>query len=730
MYCRAWPALCVLAVLPAAGAAETVSFRNDVMAVLSRAGCNMGPCHGNLNGKGGFKLSLRGQDPEADFLTLTRDLLSRRIDRLRPENSLLLAKPTMTLAHEGGQRFHRDSREYSLLRAWIAAGTQPDPPGTPRLGKLDVTPRTTVLHHPADRVRLKVQATFSDGKVRDVTSLACFEPSNLLVRVAGDGLAVRSGFGESAILVRYLEKQAVVELAFVPARSGFVWKDTAADNYIDTHVFAKLKLLHMQPSEVCGDSEFLRRAYLDAIGVLPTASESRRFLADSNKDKRARLIDSLLERSEFADFWALKWSDLLRNEEKVLDTRGVRAFHRWIRRTIIDRKPLNEFARDLVAARGSTYTHPAANYYRALRDPQVRAEATAQVFLGVRLQCAKCHNHPFERWTQTDYHRLAAFFARVHYRILANKRKDTLDKHEFAGEQIVWMDRESELKHPVTGEVLRPRFLGAETPAFALRADRLSLLADWIARPDNPFFARAQVNRIWQHLIGRGIVDPGDDFRDSNPPVNPALLNALERDFVAHRFDLRHIVRTIMNSRTYQASARPTPTNKDDEINFARATVRPLQAEQLLDAIARVTGSRVGFDGIRAGTRAGQVPGVAGQGDGGRFLAVFGKPMRLLNCECERSDDTTLAQAFQLITGPVLNRLLREPDNRIGRLLARKRSLPDIIEELYLAALCRPPSPQERERMLAFVERAKDRRLALEDVLWGLINAKEFLVRR
>ena len=443
--------------------------------------------------------------------------------------------------------------------------------------------------------------------------MSCFEPSNLLAKVDGAGLAVRLGYGESAVLVRYLNRQAVVQLAFVPARPGFAWKNVPESNYIDHHVFAKLRTLRMQPSELSGDSEFLRRAYLDALGILPTPSETNRFLAEQRSDKRARLIDSLLERNEFADFWALKWSDVLRNEEKVLDARGVRMFHAWIRRAIIDNKPLNEFARELVAGRGSTYIHPAANYYRALREPYARAEATAQVFLGIRLQCAKCHNHPFDRWTQTDYHSLAAFFTRVQYRILENNRRDRLDKHEFDGEQIVYMAREGELTHPVTGEVLQPHFPGAKTPAFSPGADRLSALADWIARPDNPFFARAQVNRIWQHLLGKGIVDPGDDFRDSNPPINPNLLNALARDFVAHKFDLKHMVRTIMNSRTYQLSAIPTPTNQDDENNFARAVVRPLQAEQLLDAVSGVTGVRMSYPGTPRGTRAGQVAGVSGQ---------------------------------------------------------------------------------------------------------------------
>lgn len=718
---------------PAAPAETPVRFRTEVMAVLSRAGCNSGACHGNLNGKGGFKLSLRGQDAEADFVALTRDTLSRRLDRLRPRDSLLLAKATMALPHEGGQRFAPGSLEDRLLHRWMAEGAALDPASAARPVRLTVVPVARVLHDPTDRVQLTVQAAFSDGSHRDVTRLACYEPSNLLVRVDAAGLVTRLQHGESAVLVRYVDLQAVVRLAFVPARPGFVWKEVPEQNFIDRHVFARLRSLRVQPSELCPDSDFLRRAYLDGIGILPSPAEARRFLTSTSSNKRAELIDALLRRDEFADYWALKWSDLLRNEEKVLDARGVRLFHAWLRQGFIDGKPLDALARDLIAARGSSYRQPAANYYRALRDPYTRAEATGQVFLGVRLQCARCHNHPFDVWTQDDYHRFAAFFPRVQYRIVENNRRDRLDKHEFDGEQVVYLDRSSELTHPVTGQTLAPRYLGDGTPLPGQR-DRLAALADRVARPDNPHFARVQANRVWAHLVGRGIVDPVDDFRASNPPSNPELLDALAVDLATHRFDLRHLVRRIMNSRTYQLSAVPTPSNADDEGTFARALVRPLQAEQLLDALAAVTGVQPRFEGVPRGTRAGQLPGVGAhlrrRGDAEQFLAAFGKPERSLSCECERSEDTTLAQAFQLITGPILNHWLTEPNNRLGKALAADRPVPAILDELFLAGLCRLPTAEERRRATGLVEGAKDRRAALEDVLWGLINAKEFLLRR
>jgi hypothetical protein len=731
-------AACAALSLAGTSHAAPVSFRNEVMAVLSRGGCNAGACHGNQNGKNGFKLSLRGQDPDFDFNALTRDTLGRRTDRIHVAESLLLTKPTATVPHEGGKRFGTDSPEYDILRRWIGEGLKPDPDDAPRLLRLEVSPAKRVLVEPDVTASLKVTAFFSDGRSRDVTRLSVFDPSNLVARVSPDGSVERLATGETAILVRYLDHQVTAQLAFVPARPGFVWHDPPTTNDIDKHVFAKLQTLRIQPSELCAASVFVRRAYLDTVGLLPTADEARRFLADERPDKRARLIDELLDRPEFADFWALKWSDLLRNEEKVLDRKGVALFHDWIRRSILENKPFNEFARELIAARGSSYSNPPANYYRALRDPQTRAEATAQVFLGVRLQCARCHNHPFERWTQNDYHSLAAFFCRVDYRIVENNRKDRLDLHEFDGEQIIYQDRQGEVTHPRTHEVLKPHFLGADTPDFAPDADRLEALADWIARPDNPFFARAQVNRVWAHLLGRGIVDPIDDFRASNPPVNEPLLDFLSRDFVKHRFDLKHLVRTIMNSRTYQLSAVPNDNNRDDETNFSHAQVRSLQAEQLYDALTQVIGIESKFPGFPTGTHAGQLPGVTISAerrkrvvsDMDKFMTTFGKPVRSLSCECERSDDTTLNQAFQLITGELLNKMLAEPDNRLGRLLSERKTTPEILDEVYLAALSRPPSPKERPKALELINRAKDRRTALEDVLWGLVNAKEFLLRQ
>src|SRR5256884_454249 len=435
----------------------TVSFRNDVMAVMSKAGCSAGTCHGNKNGKGGFNVSLRGQDADLDYLTLTRDLFARRIDPLDAEQSLILLKATTQVAHEGGLRFKKGSQEYEILRRWIADVMPNDLTSAPRLERIAVTPMQKILVEPASEVQLQTQATFSDGTTRDVNSLAVYEPANGLARVSHDGLVQRQGAGETTVLVRYLQCQEPVRLAFVPARPAFVWVNPPVNNYIDEQVFAKLRTLRMNPSELCSDEVFIRRAYLDLLGILPTAEIGRAFMNQSASSsrrkeahfskseignrkseisKRARLIDRLLERPEFADFWALKWADLLRVEAHSLDQKGVQNFHHWIRQSVAQNKPLDQFVRELITARGSTYRSPAANYYRPNRDPLTRARSAGQLFLGTRLQCAECHNHPFDRWTQDDYYDWADLFARVKYKVIQNKREISSDEHEWNGEQI------------------------------------------------------------------------------------------------------------------------------------------------------------------------------------------------------------------------------------------------------------------------------------------------------
>jgi hypothetical protein len=721
-------------------APRPVSFRNEVMAVLSKAGCNTGPCHGNQNGKAGFKLSLRGEDAAFDLAALTRDMFARRVNPNEPEQSLLLLKATTQLAHEGGLRFRRDSPEYALLRDWIAGGARDDADTAPKLTRLHVTPMEKIVVEPAMEVPLRAEAFFSDGTRREVTSLAVYEPASTSVKVSHDGLVTRDAPVETTVLVRFLNQQVPARLAFIPARPGFVWRKTPANNFIDDHVFAKLQTLRLNAAALGTDGEFIRRASLDLLGLLPTADEARAFVADPRRHKRAQLVESLLARPEFAEFWALKWSDVLRNEEKVLDRKGVQAYYHWIRQSLVENKPLDQFVREIVSARGSTYQNPPANFYRANRDAVTRAEATAQLFLGTRLQCAKCHNHPFDRWTQADYYDWAEVFSRIQYKVLANNRRDDLDKHEFIGEQIVYLARDGGVTHPRTGKPATPRFLGEPSPSthHASRIthhDPLANLARWLTT--RPNFARAQVNWVWFHLMGRGLVDPIDDFRPTNPPSHPALLDELAEDFARHRFDLRRLIRLIMASRTYQVSPEPTPENADDTLNYSHALPRRLSAEQLLDTQHQVLGVPARFNGYPSGLRAAQLPGGSPvrrneikMGGAEKFLAMFGKPARLLACECERSSETTLGQTFQLISSPQLHSLLTHEDNRLAALLASGKSNAELVEELYWTALTRPPTATESSEGVKRLEHAPDKRAALEDIAWALLNAKEFVLRK
>jgi len=709
-----------------------VSFRREVMAVLSKAGCNAGMCHGNQNGKAEFKLSLRGEDPEFDYNVLTRDAFGRRTNPQEPDRSLILLKPTGQIAHEGGQRFKADSPEFKILREWIAGGLRSDLTDGPRITSLKVTPTEQILMAPKHELPLKVRAQFSDGTESDASSLAVYESANNLATIDHDGVVSLPRAGETTILVRYLEKQAAVRLALVPERTGWKWRAPRPATYIDKLVFRKLEQLRMNPSQLCNDSVYLRRVSLDLLGTLPTGEEARAFVADHRADKRERLVQQLLERPEFADFWALKWSDLLRNEERALDRKGSEAFHHWVRRSIAENKPLDAFAREIVSARGSTYLNPAANFYRANREAAPRAEAIAQLFLGTRLQCAQCHNHPFDRWTQEDYFDWARVFSPVQYKVLENRRQDSNDQHEFKGEQIVYVASKATLKNPRTGEPARPRLLGA-TPVQP-ESDPLEAAAAWIASSRQ--FARAQANRIWFHLMGRGIVDPIDDFRPTNPASNPELLEALTDDFIQHKYDLRWMIETIMRSSVYQFDAQPNESNRDDEANFSHANIRRLAAEQFLDCQSQVLGVAAAFDGYPEGTRATQLAGTRAERkrdhrtSSEQFLDVFGKPPRLLTCECERSNDTTMSQAFQLISGPTISRMLSRPDNRLGTLLKAKKEPGEIVEEFYWAALSRAPAAAELTKGVELLTRSKDQRAALEDIAWALLNSKEFVFRR
>ncbi|HET6408516.1 MAG TPA: DUF1549 and DUF1553 domain-containing protein, partial [Chthoniobacteraceae bacterium] len=565
-----------------------------------------------------------------------------------------------------------------------------------------------------------------------VTALTVFEPNNQGAKVSAAGLVTREKFGETTVLVRYLGQQVPVTINFVPARSEFAWSIPKAFNFIDELAFAKFQKLRINPSEVTDDTTFLRRAYLDLLGVIPTAETARAFVADTSPDKRDRLVERLLAREEFSDFWALKWADLLRIEERQLDQNGMKVFHGWIRECIAKNMPLDEFARELVAARGSTYENPPANWYRANRDPVSRAENTARVFFGTQLNCAQCHNHPFERWTQDDYYGWAALFARVDYEIKENKRKDENDKNEFKGDQIVKLKGEGSIINPRTTKPALMRLLGGEEPEVSPERDELTATAEWLSR--SPMFARMQVNRVWYHLFGRGLVDPVDDFRASNPPSHPAVLEALTKEFVEHRYDLRHLIRTITRSRLYQLAAQPNATNAEDETMFSRAIVKRLDAEQIIDSMSKAVSAPLELQGFPAGTRLAQIP----EGrqhyrplktDLDRFSQTFGKPPRLVASDCERSNELTMPQVFTLLGGPIMQDLLTRSENRVATWANEGKAHAELVDSIFWTVLSRPPTTRESEHLTSHLSSGPVSRRATEDVVWALFNSKEFLFR-
>jgi Protein of unknown function (DUF1553)/Protein of unknown function (DUF1549) len=703
---------------------KRVSFRQEVIAGLNVGGCNAGACHGTPSGKNGFRLSLRGFDPAQDYLQLTRDVWARRTDKHDPYASLMLQKALGRTSHEGGPRFGWDTVAAQAIAGWVAQGMPDDPKDQPAVKHVEVLPGARVLKAPARWQQLAVLAHLADGSTRDVTRLTVFSSSDPAVAdVTPNGLVEFKQPGEVAILCRYLEEMRSVRITYLEPRAGFAWSDPPAANYVDRHVFAKLRQMTIQPSDLCTDAEFVRRVYLDVCGLLPTAEEATIFLADKSPDKRAKLIDRLLERPEFADFWALKWSDILRSNRKTIQVKGVHAFQQWLRDHMVRNTPLDVVIRDLLTSTGNTFANPPANYFRIGKDPTGLAETTAQLFFGVRMQCAKCHNHPFEAITQDDYYSTAAWFARVKI------KKDAVNPGKAATDpvaEVVFTGRDGEVTQPRSGQVMAPKFLKGTAPTIPAGKDRREVFADWLTGPDNPYFAKSVVNRVWYHLMGKGIVDPVDDFRDSNPSVNDELLDALAKDFLAHKFDLRHVVRTILNSRTYQLSAEPNEANRDDSKYFSHAVTKLLSAEQLLDALCDVTAVPEKFAGLPLGTRAIQLP----DGEVNHpFLKTFGQPARELACECERESDSNLAQALQLINGPTINDKLRNPNNRLGKLLAEKKSEKEILDALYLAALSRPATEAERLPALAHVGKGPDKRKAWEDVLWAIMNTREFLFR-
>jgi hypothetical protein len=694
-----------------------VSFRTETVAALTRQGCNSGACHGSPSGKGGFSLSLQAYDHALDERSLTRAEKGRRLNNIEPVRSLLLLKPTMTVQHGGGLQLKTTDYAYDVLRQWIAEGGGVDAADGNRCVQLELLPLSgRVLTAPHMEQQIVALAHFDNGAVRDVTRLTRFTSSDEQVAsVSADGLVSGQRRGQVAVMARYLDQLVSCQFTLTKTIDGFHWPNPPANNFIDELVYEKLRQLQYEPSGLCSDDEFVRRVYLDVVGVLPTIAEQDEFLADKRPDRRQRLIDNLLDRPEHARFWALKWGDLLRLQKNRIGDTGVYKFYQWLVDVFRTNKPFNQFAAELLAAQGSTYQHPAANYYRACPEPIEAAETTAQIFLGSRIQCAKCHNHPFENWTQDNFYGLTAFFQRVH-------RKPGLRLDE----EIVYVSHDGDVRQPRTGQVMKPWLPGSGVLDDASVEDRRRAFVDWLTSPENPYFARVAVNRFWAEVMGQGIVEPVDDFRQSNPPANSALLDRLASDFVQHGFDTRYILRTILQSRTYQLSSEATELNQEDTPQFSHARARSLTAEQLLDAVCQVTQTTETFPGLPTGTRAMEVPSPDfSQG----FLDTFGRPARNTACECERGTASTLAQAIELFNGPLVQKKLADKENRFQRQLAAGRPHSQVIEELYRAAVCRLPTDAEMQTALEHVISKEKPSDGIEDVCWALLNTEEFLTQ-
>jgi hypothetical protein len=770
----AWP--------PAPAAAEALpagrpDFERHVAALLGKFGCNSGACHGSFQGKGGLRLSLFGHDPGRDFLTLTREGLGRRIDTADARRSLVLLKATARVPHEGGRRFEPGSWAEQVLSAWIASGAGRRP-GSGKVRRLDVQPHEHAFNGPGESVTLRVRVEFADGTSEDLTPFCDFRArDDAVAEVSPLGVVRALRPGDTPIVVAYRGELTTVRV-FVPAQKTGPWVNPPEENFIDTEVFAKLRRLRLPPSELCDDDEFLRRVTIDVTGSLPPPDEVRHFLADGSKDKRTRKIEELLSHPLHAALWATRLCDVTGCNVETMDgppeLRGKRAkaWHDWLRVRVAANEPYDRIVRGVLCATSregrqvEPWVRGEAEMDRAMRQgfdapyaarptldlfwrrfsnddyfpPEQMAERVAAAFLGVRLECAQCHKHPYDRWTQADYRSFANLFAQVKYgsspettsAVVAflDRRRQFGDK---AGpplprvqEVYVSNHRLRRLEDPETGGSLPARTLGG--PEVSFDGDAREGLFRWLVRSDNPFFARAVVNRVWAHYTGVGLVEPVDNFSVANPPSNERLLDALAADFAAHGYDLRRLERLILTSRTYQLSSRPTPANATDRVNYSHARARTLLAEVAVDVLGDAVGVREDLrHDAPPGRRAIEVASNRPQAQHlARAFRVFGRSPRTAACDCERAADPGVPQTLFLMTDPAL--LQRIGSGRLARLLAERRSDAEIIDALFLASLSRPPDPPEKQVALDFVRKAADRKAALADVFWGILNTREFIL--
>ncbi|MCY4401419.1 MAG: DUF1553 domain-containing protein [Candidatus Poribacteria bacterium] len=702
-------------------------FLKDIAPILDKNGCSAGLCHGKFGGQGGLNLSLLTLNPESDYEPIVHHNRGRRINLLEPEQSLLYLKPTGQIPHEGGMRFEVNSDQAETILEWISAGA-PFSPDEPRLDKLEIEPKENVFTSVGETKQLKVLAHFTDGSIEDVTEQAVYESKDEPVATVTEfGLVTSTRWGGTAILARYL---GVVSSSFITVpreTDGKPYPETLANNFIDEFVAAKLKKLNVRPSELTSDTEFIRRVYLDTVGRLPTADQVREFLADSNPEKRANLIDALMEELDWVHLRTLKMADMLRVHPRRLGNgefgdRGATLFHEFIQDSVKANKPYDQFVNEILTATGSTYQYGPTNYYRIERQPSGRAETTAQVFLGIRLSCARCHKHPFDEWTTDDYWNFAAFTGKVGTRggglyqelVIYNNPSGRVVNQSVQGNR---------------GQVAQPTFLGGSTLPEAYREEAIQHLADWMTSDSNPYFAKATVNRLWSYYFGRGIVDPVDDMRATTPASVEGLLDALAEEFVRSGFDTKHIIKLILNSRTYQLSAAPNETNELDDRFFSRFMPRPLMAQVLLDVLNDVTGSSEKYGRYPEGWRAIEVPLPVSS----RFLNLFGRSNREFLGNLDPLLEPTLTQALHIINSPYVNGKLRS-GRTIKQLLEPKtgeKMQPEaLVEQLYLMTLSRPPTEVELGTATTYLEDEKTRREDTEDLLWALISSRSFLFNR
>ena len=698
------------------GDGRAIDFRTEVMPLMSKLGCNAGGCHGKASGQNGFKLSLFGFDAQFDFDAITREARGRRVFPAAPDQSTFLLKASGQVPHGGGRKMAKGGNDYQIVRQWIAAGAPASAPSVPKVVKLTIDPADRVLQ-PGRTQQLSVTAEYSDGTSRDVTRQSeFFSNLDVVARADAEGLVeAGSQRGESAVMARHMGYVAVFRgmVPHGPALTAI--PEFKPLNYVDEHAVAKWKKLGLKPSPVVNDATYIRRVTVDLCGRLPTAEEAKAFIADGAADKREKLVDRLLDSKDYPAFFAMRWGSILRNSNLAGSNNAAYAFHNWIKDMIARNRPYDEFVRGVVAAAGEWQDSPAINWYWQNRDDQLHQNTAdaAQIFLGVRLQCAKCHHHPYERWGQGDYYGLAGFFARL-------GRKNFGEPPPYYASATVTTGE----KNPLTGKSPEPKFLDGDELKFSPEEDPRHALVDWMAKPDNPFFAKAMVNRLWGHFLGRGLYHEVDDLRETNPPSNPELLEALAKDFVTAKFDVKKIIRVIVTSRVYQLSAEPTEFNKHDNQNFARYYARRMYAEVFFDAVNQVTGNRANFSGMSQTARAVDLPH---EGFGSAFLDTFDRPKRVTVCECERSPGATLAQVLLLSNSDEIEGKITAGDGRLSKLMKAKTPAKAVIEEYYLAALGRPPTDFELKRNLAHVAGAKDQQQGLEDVVWALLNTKEFL---